>query len=130
MTEVAELERGPVMWPTIVRRVVPGALETMERRADGERALCVFWSGEHAYSVTYTAREESCSCRAWEFGHTCYHVMAATVVRAKTGVCSGCGRRFRHRELVECVEGNHDNLTYFHGDQLCPACTDNAGVAR
>jgi len=86
--------------------------------------------GEHAYSVTYTAREESCSCRDWEFGHTCYHVMAATVVRAKTGVCSGCGRRFRHRELVECVEGNHDNLTYFHGDQLCPACTDNAGVAR
>jgi hypothetical protein len=53
--------------------------------------------GEHAYSVTYTAREESCSCRDWEFGHTCYHVLAAAVVRAKTGVCSGCCRRFRHR---------------------------------
>ena len=48
MTEVAELERGPVMWPTIVRQVVPGGLQTMERRADGERALCVFWSREHA----------------------------------------------------------------------------------
>ena len=48
MTEVAELERGPVMWPTIVRRAVPGALETMERLADGERALCVFWSIEDA----------------------------------------------------------------------------------
>ena len=60
----------------------------------------------------------------------CYHVLAAAVVRAKTGVCSGCGRRFRHRELTECVEGSHDNLTYFDGDLLCPGCADNAGVDR
>jgi hypothetical protein len=86
--------------------------------------------GEHAYSVTYTAREESCCCPDWRFGHTCYHVLAAAVARAKTGVCSGCGRRFRHRELTELTEDNHDNLTYFHGDRLCPACADNAGVAR
>jgi hypothetical protein len=84
--------------------------------------------GEHYYDVTYTAREESCSCKDWEFGHTCYHVLAAAVVRAKTGVCSGCGRRSRHRELVECIEGNHDNLTYFDGDLLCPSCADTAGV--
>ena len=86
--------------------------------------------GEHSYTVTYTAREESCCCPDWQFGHTCYHVLAAAVVRAKTGVCSGCGRRFRHRDLVELTEGAHDNLTYFDGDQLCPACADNAGVAR
>jgi hypothetical protein len=30
--------------------------------------------------------------------------------------------------MVECVEDNHDDLTYFHGDRLCPACADNAGV--
>ena len=48
MTEVAGLQREPRLWPTIVRRVVPGALQTMERLADGERALCVFWSLEHA----------------------------------------------------------------------------------
>jgi hypothetical protein len=50
------------------------------------------------------------------------------MVRAKRGVCAGCGRRFRHEELVECVEGNHDNLTYFDGDLLCAACADGAGV--
>src|SRR5215208_5992332 len=67
--------------------------------------------GEHTYDVIYTRDSESCSCRDWELGHTCYHVLAACIVRAKTGVCSGCGRRFRHRDLVECVEGNHDDLT-------------------
>ncbi len=87
--------------------------------------------GEHAHDVTYTAREESCGCPDWEIrGATCYHVLTAAVVRAKTGVCSGCGRRFRHRELVECVEGNHDGLTHFDGDLLCPECADAAGVAR
>jgi hypothetical protein len=84
--------------------------------------------GEHIYDVTHTAREESCNCLDWEFGHTCYHVMAAAVVRAKTSICSGCGRRFRHRELTELTEDNHDNLTYFDGDRLCRTCADNAGV--
>ncbi len=87
-------------------------------------------SGGGSYDVIYTAREESCSCKDWEFGHTCYHVLAAAVVRAKTGICSGCGRRFRHRELVELTEDNHDDLTYFDGDLLCSACADDAGVGR
>ncbi len=85
--------------------------------------------GEHTYGVTYTARAEACSCRDWGFGHVCYHILAVCIVRAKTGVCAGCGRRFRHRELVECVDGEHDNLTYFDGDLLCHGCADNAGVA-
>ena len=34
---------------------------------------------------------------------------------------------FRHRELVECVEGHHNGLIYFDGDLLCPECA--AGVA-
>jgi hypothetical protein len=61
-------------------------------------------------------------------GQVCKHTTAATIARAKSGVCAGCGLRFRRRELVECVEGNHDNLTYFDGDLLCPTCADNAGV--
>ncbi len=62
-------------------------------------------------------------------GEACKHETAATIVRAKTGVCAGCGRRFRHRELVALDEGNHDDLTYFDGDLLCRTCADNAGVA-
>ena len=85
--------------------------------------------GEHSYDVTYTARVESCGCPDWQIhGATCYHVMAAAVVRAKSGICSGCGRRFRHRELTELHEGNHDDLTYFDGDRLCPSCADGASV--
>jgi hypothetical protein len=45
----------------------------------------------------------------------CKHVYAALIVRAKTA--------------EECVEDNHDGLTYFDGDQLCRVCADNAGVA-
>jgi hypothetical protein len=61
-------------------------------------------------------------------GEVCKHTTAATIARAKSGVCSGCGLRIRRRELVECVEGSHDGLTYFDGDLLCPACADAAGV--
>ena len=82
--------------------------------------------GEHRYTVTYTAREESCSCRDWEFGHTCYHVLAACIVRAKTGICAGCGRRFRHRDMVEVLEEDH--LTFYEGDVVCEACARDHGV--
>jgi hypothetical protein len=70
-----------------------------------------------------------CTCRDMPpAGEVCKHTAAATIARAKSGVCAGCSLRFRRRELVECVEGNHDNLTYFDGDLLCPACADAAGV--
>jgi hypothetical protein len=61
-------------------------------------------------------------------GEVCKHTTAATIARAKSGVCAGCSLRFRRRELVECVEGGHDGLTYFDGDLLCPECADAAGV--
>jgi hypothetical protein len=123
------------------QRTVPNTRETRGLRLAQERFEEIALShrggrytvpslhGEHSYPVRYTAREESCSCPDWEFGHTCYHVLAAAVVRAKTGICAGCGRRFRHRSLVELAEDNHDNLTYFHGDHLCRTCADGAGVA-
>jgi hypothetical protein len=61
-------------------------------------------------------------------GEVCKHATAATVVRAKTTECAGCGLRSRRRDMVECVEDNHDNLTYFDGDHLCMSCADAAGV--
>jgi hypothetical protein len=44
--------------------------------------------------------------------------VAAKYVKAKTATCSGCGSRFRHRDLVEVLE----SLTYFEGDLLCSEC--------
>jgi hypothetical protein len=82
-------------------------------------------SGGGTYSVTYTACEESCECLGWQYGHTCYHVLAVCVVRAKTGVCCECGRRARHRDLYPVGD---DHLTYFEGDQLCEACAVGAGI--
>jgi len=41
--------------------------------------------GEHSYYVRYTDTDESCECPDWTYrGATCYHVLAAAVVRAKT----------------------------------------------
>jgi hypothetical protein len=59
-------------------------------------------------------------------GEVCKHTTAATIARAKSGVCSGCGGRPRRRDMVEVLEENH--LTFFEGDQLCRTCADAAGV--
>jgi hypothetical protein len=81
--------------------------------------------GDHGYTVTYTARSESCP--DWQIrGATCYHVLAAAVVRAKTGIFAGWGRRFRHRELVEVLEEDH--LTFYESDLVCETCARNHGV--
>lgn len=72
-------------------------------------------------TATYTVRlvpEAYCSCPDHRGGE-CKHMMAARVVRKKTSPCSGCGRRFRHRELTEVPE---DSLTFFEGDRLCEGC--------
>lgn len=42
-----------------------------------------------------------------------------------TAPCSGCGSRSPRSELTE---DNHDNLTYFHGDELCRQCAAGTGV--
>jgi len=44
--------------------------------------------------------------------------------------CAGCGEGFPRPRFVVLVEGNHDDLTFFHGDMICAECADNAGVAR
>ncbi len=78
-------------------------------------------------SAVYTVRlvpTPRCSCPDFRGGE-CKHVSAVRVVRKKTAPCAGCGRRFRHRELVEVPEGH---LTFFEGDMLCPECAGAHGV--
>lgn len=76
--------------------------------------------------ATYTVRlvpAPYCSCPDFK-GGPCKHVAAVEVVRKRTAPCSGCGRRFRHRELTEVPE---DSLTFFPGDVLCGGCVEDHG---
>jgi hypothetical protein len=61
-------------------------------------------------------------------GEVCKHTTAATIAHAKSGVCSGCSRRFRRRNLVEVLEEDH--LTFAEGDVVCETCARNHGVER
>ncbi len=47
---------------------------------------------------------------------------------AKTRSCSGCYGRFPGRDLIEITE-DHGSLTFFEGDELCPQCARDHGVA-
>lgn len=52
------------------------------------------------YEVVIGRRGESCECVDFERRRArCKHVFAATIARAKSAPCVGCGRRFPHREL-------------------------------
>ena len=78
--------------------------------------------------ATYTVRlvpEAYCSCPDFRGGE-CKHILAVRVVRKATSPCSGCGRRFRHRELTEVTE-DHGSLTFFEGDRLCEECVHAHG---
>lgn len=71
------------------------------------------------YEVTIGRRGDVCECADFEHrGLACCHIVAATIARAKTATCAGCGERAMCRDLVEVQE----SLTYFEGDLLCPAC--------
>jgi hypothetical protein len=74
-------------------------------------------SGPGVHAVNLKTGECPCEDRTPE-DETDKHVTAARYVKAKTGLCAGCGFRFRHRDLVEVQE----SLTYFEGDLLCPEC--------
>jgi hypothetical protein len=102
-------------------RVLKLAEEHFEQIAASYRrgeCLVPSCSGRGKFRVTYTSRDESCGCRDREFGNVCKHILAVAIVAAKTGACEGCGKRYRHRELVEVV----DSLTYLQGDKLCRSC--------
>jgi hypothetical protein len=79
-------------------------------------------NGTSLYEVVLGRRGESCECRDFEFrGGPCLHIYAATIARAKTRQCAGCGLRFPHREVIE-VQEDHDSLTFFVGDPVCASC--------
>ena len=71
------------------------------------------------YTVVLTPKAY-CSCPDFR-GGPCKHLAAVEMVRKRTSPCSGCGRRFRHRELTEVTE-DHGSLTWFEGDRLCGGC--------
>ena len=77
-----------------------------------------------------TLQPERCPCEDFQQsgdGSACKHLYAAWTVRAKTAPCADCGKRFRHRELVEVTE-DHESLTWFVGDELCESCAAQHGV--
>lgn len=60
----------------------------------------------------------------------CKHATVATIAKAKTARCSGCGVRRRRRELVEVGEEQVAwTLALFIGDRLCPGCAREHGLA-
>jgi len=78
------------------------------------------------YEVRIGRKGESCECRDFERrGLPCKHVHAATIARAKTGRCGGCGGRFPRRDLVEAME---DDLGVFEGERYCRPCAHRCGV--
>ncbi len=82
--------------------------------------------GTSVYEVTIGRRGESCECRDFEFhGTGCKHIICATIARAKTAACSGCGGRFPHRDLLEAME---DDLGVFEGERYCRPCARRCGV--
>lgn len=85
---------------------------------------------DRLYGVRAYARPDRSRCECVGFAHHkhCSHIVCATIARKKSAVCDGCGRRFRHRELVEVTE-DHESLTWFPGDRLCRReCAHHHGV--
>ncbi len=73
-------------------------------------------------------REELCECQDFSIRHPeggCKHIVCATLAKAKTFRCEGCGDRFPNRELFEAPA---DHLALFEGDALCRDCALNHGV--
>jgi hypothetical protein len=85
--------------------------------------------GTSVYEVTLGRQDEFCECADYEIRDPeggCKHIISATIARAKTATCNGCGDRFRHPELEEVTE-DHESLTWFPGDLLCPGCLRRHG---
>ena len=82
------------------------------------------------YEVTIGRRGESCECADFEHrGGRCKHVYAATIARAKSASCSGCGERQPRREMVEVgPERAEMSLDAREGERFCQPCARRAGV--
>ena len=83
-------------------------------------------SQEELLHVVVLVPVSRCSCDEHKPGWRCEHVVAAEAVKRATAPCTGCGRRFPHRDLTEVTE-DHESLTFFEGDRLCDGCLDAHG---
>ncbi len=73
-------------------------------------------------------RAESCQCPDTPpEGEVCKHTVAATIARAKSEECPGCGKRVRRRHLWAVPE-DHPTLGGLV-DELCGSCATSQGVA-
>jgi hypothetical protein len=81
------------------------------------------------YEVTLGSRGVYCECKDFEYRSPacgCVHIIAATLCKAKTFRCEGCGERFPNGEMFQVMDGTH--LTFFEGDCLCRECAGWHGV--
>lgn len=82
-------------------------------------------SGDAQYIVDL--RAQSCQCPDYRrHGVACKHITAATIARAKSGECGGCGQRVRRRALYDVPE-DHPTLGRLI-DELCLDCGRNQGI--
>jgi hypothetical protein len=76
------------------------------------------------YEITLGRRGESCECQDFEIRNPeggCKHIVAATIAKAKSTVCSCCGQRVPWKFVTE-VHEEHQLLGWFVGDRLCADC--------
>ncbi len=129
-TSVAHPAQPKGLHPAKLTRFKRGLALAQEHFEEITRVAPWTWSvpsatGSGAHTVNLKTGTCPCPDRT-PAGEVDKHVVAAKYVKSKTATCSGCGDRFRHRELVEVQE----SLTYFEGDLLCPECWagSDAGV--
>lgn len=92
---------------------------------DGYRWSVPSCSGDHRYITDL--RHQSCTCNdaIWT-GRGCKHLHAATIARAKSDECGGCGVRVRRRDLHSVPE-DHPTLGGLV-DELCEPCARSQGT--
>lgn len=92
---------------------------------DGWRWRVPSCSGEAVYVVDL--RAQSCQCPDYQRRELpCKHVYAASIARAKSADCGGCGRRVRRRNL-HAVPEDHPTLGCLV-EELCGDCGRDQGI--
>jgi hypothetical protein len=81
-------------------------------------------TGSGVYACNLKTGECSCPDRVAE-GERCKHQHAARYVKARTAICSGCSKRFRHQDLYPVP---WDHLTFFENELVCEECALAHGV--
>jgi hypothetical protein len=88
-------------------------------------------TGDRVYTVDYGLERCSCPDARRHPELSCKHLIAIGILvakrRARSAPCSGCGERFRRRDMVEVLE-EHESLTFFVGDLVCEECAGDHGI--